>query len=72
MVWFVQLPVLKIGVPLHSVIIDTLNKQKKIKREGVESDYVSQINIIEDLLKKLRVLGLVVVVVGHVVKIENT
>jgi hypothetical protein len=67
-----MLPVLVVGAALHSVIIDILNKWKEIKREGIESDYVGHINIIEDLLKKLRVLGLVVVVVGHVIKVEDT
>jgi deoxyhypusine synthase len=67
-----QLPILIIGFPLHSVIIDTLKKWKEIKCEGIESDYVGQVNIIEGCLQKLRILGLMVVIVGYAVKVEDT
>lgn len=67
-----MLPVLKVGALLYSVIIDTLNKWKEIKREGIEPNYVGQVYVLEDGLQKLRVLGLMVVVVRHVVKVEDT
>ena len=42
------MPVLVVGVKLHSVIVDILNERKEIKCEGVESDYVGYIDVLKD------------------------
>lgn len=66
-----QRPVLEVGLLLDGVGSDLLDEVEEAEREGVESDDVGQVHVVEDRLQELRVARVVVVVVGQVVEVED-
>ena len=54
-----QRPVLEVGVLLDGVGSDLLDEAEEAQREGVESDDVGQVHVVEDRLQELRVVRVV-------------